>query len=74
VEDVELRDELLQVMTLVFACVIGKEKLNSLLQPVMFQIRVNRLGIYPLVLGADGGEDEVSDGEVIRGAINDELL
>ena len=40
----------------------------------MFQIRVNRLGIYALLLGADGSEDEVSNGEIIGGAINDELF
>ena len=73
-EDVELRDEILQVVTLMLASVISKENLNALMEPVVFQVRVNSLRIYALIPGADGSENEASNRDIIGGAVNDELL
>jgi len=74
VEDVELRDEVLQVVTFVLACIIGEKNLHALVESMMFQIRVDCACVDPLVPCADGSDAKMPDRELVGLAIDDELL
>ena len=65
VEDVELRDEVLQVVAFVIACIIGEKNLHALVESMMLQIRVDCACVDPLVPCADGSEAKMPDRELV---------
>ncbi len=61
-------------MTFVLARIISEENLYALVEPVMFQMRVDCARVDPLVPAADSREAEMPNREFVGCAIDDELL
>ena len=73
-QDIKLRDELLQVEALVFPGVVSKEDLNPLRQFVVLEVCIHRIGINAFALGADNRVHEMAHRKVVRCGVDDELL